>query len=201
MRVNLEHYLGVRKQLLRYWKTYGGWSALIASPYLHAALLITVLCVGFWSKQDWTGQAQSVLPNLLGFTLGGFAVFLSFGSDNFRSLIAGADGGVSKGKTSPYLNMSASFLHFVLVQGIALIWCIVGSAMFTFNHGQSGWIGASIDALIFIGNGLGYLLFIYAIFAGIAAALAIFRAARWYDEFATGERADKRIDGGDGTGQ
>lgn len=194
MSAKLKHYVGVKRQLLRYWRTYGGWKELISSPYLHVALLITLLCTGFWAVKDWTSQAQSVLPNLLGFTLGGFAVFLGFGDDKFRTLIAGSDAEENEGAYSPYLNMSASFLHFVLVQGIALIWSIVGGAMFTFHHEQDGWIGAVLNTIIFFGNGIGYLLFIYAIFAGIAAALAIFRAARWYDEFATDERAAKEKD-------
>lgn len=179
-----KQYAGVWKILSRYWFVYGGWAALRASPYVHWSLVVSVLCAGFWFERDWSGQALQVLPNLLGFTLGGFAVFLGFGDEKFRQLITGSkkdDNGADK--SSPYLNMSVTFLHFVLVQVAALLWAIIAAAMHSIYiplpESLSG-VGLVFRAC---GDGVGYWLFVYSILSAAAAAIAVFRTAWWFDSW------------------
>lgn len=81
-------YKGVLNIFGTYWRAYGGWIALLKSPYFHAALVLLALTFHTWTAEDWWEDVTSVLPNLLGFTLGGFAIFIGFGDERFRALLA-----------------------------------------------------------------------------------------------------------------
>jgi hypothetical protein len=66
----------------------------------------------------WWDTPVAVLPSLIGFTLGGYAILLAFGDEEFKSVFAGA---TTKNKDSPYVIVSATFMHFIVVQVIALL--------------------------------------------------------------------------------
>src|SRR5258708_7737968 len=60
-----------------YWAIYGGFKALAISPYFQIAVLLSLICLAFWSKNDKMEHvikgseiSIGVLPNLLGFTVG-----------------------------------------------------------------------------------------------------------------------------------
>jgi hypothetical protein len=138
------HYKGVADILKKYWTIYGGLPSLLCSPYVHFSVLITIFTFHYWYNYAWWTQAISVLPNLLGFTLGGFAVFLGFGSDKFKELISGQ---TASSGSSPYLSISVTFLHFVLVQLAALLWAIIAS---TVHFNPPTWLGCSANFFISI---------------------------------------------------
>jgi hypothetical protein len=102
----------------RYWRAYGGKKALIRSPYLWAALFITVLLYPEWSTAGWWHDVLTVMRNLLGFTLGGYAMWIAIGDDEFRLLISGEE---DDGKPSPYMEVNATFVHFIILQIISII--------------------------------------------------------------------------------
>jgi hypothetical protein len=184
--MNMWHqYEGVSKILKKYWSIYGGLPSLLCSPYVHFSILITVVTSHYWYNYSWWTQAISILPNLIGFTLGGFAVFLGFGSDKFKELIAGQTGSDS----SPYLSISVTFLHFVLIQLFALMWAIIASAV---HFTPPSWIGCFANYLLSllnpISDAFGYFFFIYSLTSAIAAALAVFRMASIFDSYVTSER-------------
>src|SRR5690554_7741499 len=95
-------YVGVRKLFARYWIAYGGFKSIVGSPYMHASLFITLISSGIWLKYDWVEIPISVLPNIIGFSLGGYAIWLALGDDKFRASISGKtkDGGRSEEHTS-----------------------------------------------------------------------------------------------------
>ena len=98
-----------------YWNTYGGWRALLSSPYLHVALFLLLLTNHQWISRDWWDQSLAILPNLLGFSLGGFAIFLGLGDEQFRAVLAEKD---EKESNSAYTLVSATFVHFILIQAL-----------------------------------------------------------------------------------
>ena len=130
---------------------------------------------------------MSVLPNLLGFTLGGFAVFLGFGDEKFKGIIAGRDEACPD-EHSPYIEVCSAFLHFVLVQVLALIAAIIAKSLaFDPIFLPQSVIGC-IQATRWVGDLLGYWLFLYGVSLAAAAAVAIFRVALWFDRFQTDTR-------------
>src|SRR5947207_403351 len=81
-------YKGVLSISRDYWASYGGWRALISSPYVHAALLMSVLGYGLSETRRWSELAFGILPNVLGFSVGGYAILMSFGGEKFLAVLA-----------------------------------------------------------------------------------------------------------------
>jgi hypothetical protein len=102
------------------WRITGGWRSTFRSGDFWITLGVTVLCFNFWRNDIWWDQVISVLPNLLGFTLGGFAIFLGFGSESFKTMLSDEDE-----LKSPYVSVSAAFLMFVAFQVLALLYALV----------------------------------------------------------------------------
>lgn len=175
-------YRGLFDVIIRYWKIYGGWNALLYSPFFHASIILLVISTNSWLNDSWWINVTSVISSLLGFTLGGFAIFLGFGDEKFKAAIAGKNDPAST-KHSPYLATSATFLHFIVIQILALLWALAAGAL----HFDLPWPAAAkvTIALGVIGDAVGYWLFLYGICLGAAAGIAIFRVSCWYDGFQT----------------
>ncbi len=171
---------------------YGGWRAFYTSIYLHISLILLALTGPLWLSLNnfWWNDVLSVLPNLLGFTLGGFAIFISFGNDDFKAFISGTDPD-ENGKKSPFMGVCATFLHFVLVQFLALFTAIVCKAVWAWSQFLPciPIIETFITPLRMIGWAFCYWLFLYGLMLIAAAALAIFRLATWYDDFQSSNRS------------
>lgn len=172
-------YRGVADIYLRYWAAYGGARALFRSPYLHIALALLALTWGAWSQPVWWDQVIDVLPNLLGFTLGGFAMFLGFGDEKFRALLAEPDEDAPD-EPSIYVSLCATFVHFIVVQVLALLFAVVAKSLwFCVSWPES--LRPMIAALNLAGGAVGYGLFLYAITSVLAATMHVFRIATWYE--------------------
>jgi hypothetical protein len=164
-----------------YWRSYGGSAALIRSPFLWAAVFITGLLYPKWSQPLWWNDVLSIMPNMLGFTLGGYAMWMAIGDDKFRTLISGER---PSGTPSPYMTVNALFVHFILLQITAILLALVAQAYdfplppdSVFRNALDG----SFYTLVSIGSFLSYFVFIYAILSALAATLALLRVSRWYD--------------------
>ena len=177
-------YNGVGRLIRRYWRIYGGWRAIFSSLYLHVSLVLLLVSFRLWSCPGWWEQVISVAPNLLGFTLGGFAIFLAIGDERFKATISGADPDEQKAH-SPYMALCATFLHFVLIQFLALVAALVGKATYFQLPALPDYLGRLLEIMTFAGWMFSYWLFLYAVTLIAAAALATFRLATWYEQYQT----------------
>jgi len=169
----------------RYWKSYGGLKELARSPFLHAAVLLTALTASSWSSSAWSAVALSVLPNLLGFGVSGYAIWIGWGDPEFRRRLAKLEMGPG---VSAYAQVSATFAHFALIQVLALLWALMFSSL-DYAVAPSSAIGATLQLLglrydLFascrsVGAAVGFFLFVYAILVAFEATLALFRLATW----------------------
>ncbi len=167
-----------------YWEAYGGWKALRSSIYLKIALFITFICFQAWLSNKWMDDAITALPSLLGFSLGGYAVWLSIGDERLKKILF-----ANKDNTKPsaYMKVNAAFVHFIFLQIICLMYMYLlkynsTGAILTFF--EKGWIFKNEfylfkDIIINLFNALGFFLFVYSILSMLAAVFAIFRIARW----------------------
>jgi hypothetical protein len=160
------------------WRIVGGWPVILRSGHFWAAFLVWLICYPAWTEPEWWKDSISVLPSLLGFTLGGFAIFLGFGSDSFKEMIS-----AENEEKAQYLSVSAAFLMFVGIQTVGLIWAIACAATW---YPTPQWL-LPVQPLLHTGRffmwGIGYFLFIYGIALSFHAALRIFRLSRWYNSF------------------
>lgn len=174
-------YSGLREIADRYWTAYGGIGALIRSPYLHLALLVLAITAHYWIKSPWWLQPLSIIPNLLGFSLGGLAMLLSFGNAEFQKFISEKD---DDSDTSPtaFIEVSASFVHFMLLQLASLVVATIFNAL-DFYLPWPHQLRVFIDSLYLFFSAAGYLLFLYSITAMVAAVFAVFRMTSWFEMF------------------
>lgn len=164
--------------LKEYWVQYGGFKSLIGSPYLHVSVIITLLTYGYWTNNDWWGQSLLILPSLLGFTLVGFAIFLGFGSDDFRSLMSKKING-----TSPYLDVVSSYTHFVVTQLLAIVSAVVMQGASYVNPFS---IPDKYNSVLQVVSGFfGYGLMVYSLILSIAVCMSIFDVASIYADYNT----------------
>lgn len=172
--------MNTRQVLAFAWRSSGGFTALLRSFDFWLAAVVCALCAPLWLSQTWPDLVISVLPNLLGFTLGGFAIFLGFGSDEFKGAIAGSDE-----SSSVYLSVSAAFINFVAFQLAALIWALVAKALFLAPPGLLAPFASAIKLGSYAGGAVGYFLFAYSLALAFRAAVRIFRLSRWYNLYLT----------------
>ena len=186
----LSQYAGVRKMILRYWDAYGGISAITSSPYLHAALLLTILMSNTWVMPNWWDTVISIMPNLTGFTLGGFAIIVTFGNDEFKQLIYTID---ETDEHSFVASIGSTFVHFVMLQVLALILALgAKSTYFVINEECNlctllEKIDVHLLQLMYAARYfvwfISYCIFMYALTTTIAATLAIYRLIYNYQTY------------------
>lgn len=169
--------------IIRYWHVYGGHKALLKSTYLWLAVILTILLYPQWSKPGWWNDVLSIMPSMLGFSLGGYAMWMAIGDDDFRKLISGED---EDGKPSPYMEVNSAFVHFIILQLLAIIFALFAKAYF-FSLQKDNFIFHFLGEFWFYniclsGYFLSYFAFIYALLSALAATLALFRVSSWYDE-------------------
>lgn len=174
-------YSGLKEITARYWEAYGGANALVRSPYLHIAFAILIVTAHFWLTSSWWEQPLSVIPNLLGFSLGGLAMLLSFGNVEFQKFISEKDDDSDSNPTA-FIEVAASFVHFMLLQLASLLLAVVFNAL-NFYVPWPLYVRPAIDILTATFSGIGYLLFLYSITAMIAAVFAVFRMTSWFERF------------------
>lgn len=176
-------YSGALNIFRTYWHAYGGCGALIRSPYLHVAIVLLLLAFNTWMNAEWWDDVISVLPNLLGFTLGGFAIFIGFGDEKFRELLADPDTD-KEGQYQPtiYVSLCATFVHFILIQFIALIYAILAKSMWFYVEWPHP-IMEILPCLRIFAWAIGYGLFLYALTSVMAATMHVLRIAQMYEQF------------------
>jgi len=168
-----------RKRLASYFRAYGGWSAIFGSPLFWAAAIITSLNYSQWAESKWIETTETLVPSLLGFSLGTYAILFSLINSRLKSALRN----VPSGHGPSWLEViNATFFHFIFVQVISLTWAFAfqGSVLFdAFNVIDDFFPRAASIFLVLraIGSFIGYLLLIYSFLLTIAAALVIYRLA------------------------
>jgi len=100
---------------------------------------------------------MDILPGLLGFSIGAFAVILVFSNDRMVEVIA-----EEGSQESMLMRTSAMFVHFILTQVVALL----------------AALACKIYAPL---AGIGFFLLIYALLLAIATCFALFNLAQVYN--------------------
>ena len=141
----------------RYWTAYGGLRQLFTSPVFYISILITFFLFPIWNfEEKWWEMVLSIMPNVLGFSLGGYAMWMAIGDDNFRELISGIENEIEE--TSPYMNVSAKFAHFIVVQILSIIAALFNKSYFIMTESSDMYFPTNI-CISFIINMFGFYLF------------------------------------------
>lgn len=169
------------------WIYYGGLSAIAKSPFVYFSLIFTLISYNIWSHENWWNLVLEILPSLLGFTLGGYAILVAFGDEKFMNLISGT----KNATRSPYLGLSSNFVIFILFQILAILIALISKALYVplpsllykFLNTLSINPNKFVEIIRLLFWGFGYLLFIYSLSQTFAATLQIFRLTKWKDKY------------------
>ena len=161
--------------------SYGGLRNVLKSPYAHLALLLAAITFPIWTAPGWWDLPLGILPNLIGFTLSGYAVMMTFGNERLRKEMSRP----VVGRPSAFMVINATFFHFLLLQIMAMLLAIVAkSRPFSSLLGVSALGGVTHLVRYAVTLSLwafGYVLFLYALTSALAATAAIFRVGRWFE--------------------
>lgn len=171
-------YVALRDAFKRYWRDYGGLISISTSPQFHISILVTALTYNIWVVPRWVELSTSIIPNLLGFSIGTYALFFSLLSENMRSGLQY----LKDNRGTSYLDqLNSLFFHMIVVQLVALVYAIgFKSTLITDILGLV--YGADVSECIvlyprLIGSVIGCVLMIYSVLNVLGAALAIYRIA------------------------
>jgi hypothetical protein len=167
----------------RYFEAYGGLNALVKSKYFWTAVLIAGACSRYFTTPRWWELSIAIVPGLVGFSIAGIAIFISLGSDQLRSRIAGKMPGDNT--ESPFMAFMAMFTHFIVVQLIALVCAVIAKAFYDAREittNPLAGLASDLKAPFWL---LGGFCFIYAIVLCVALAIEIYRLASMIDAFQT----------------
>lgn len=164
-----------------YWTVYGGWDALISSAYLKMAAIITALCFPLWSQPEWWADVLSISPSLLGLSLGAFAIMLAFATEDFRELSAGEAGDGH----SPWMEMNAAFVHFIVIQFIGVIVALIAKGRPFSSFGITFQSQVVVTTIFW---GFGFFIFAYGLTLVLAATFSVFDLSRAFDAHVSAKR-------------
>jgi hypothetical protein len=152
---------GTCDELTGYWKVYGGFRAIFRSIFGFISILLTILGWPIWICGGWIDPAFNILPSLMGLSIGAMAIILALPSTVLFKALS------EKGRDdSYYMDISAKFVHFILIQVIALLFAIF-SKFYDYK-------------IIYL---FGFLFFIYAILIAIPISLSLFGLSQMYNKF------------------
>lgn len=166
-------------RIKRYLSAYGGWEAIFRSPLFLISLALTAIGYANWLNDQWSSVSQALIPNLLGFSLGTYAILFSLMTSRLKRALKA----VRNDRGTSYLDeINATFFHFIFIQVTALLWAFVyrGTALRDLlQEAATRWDGATdlFGVLYATGGFIGHLLLIYSIALIIGAALAVYRLA------------------------
>ena len=163
----------------RYLRSYGRFRGIASSPFFGIAIIISVLNYSQWIQPAWIEKVEALIPSLLGFSLGTYAILFSIMGGRLKSALRQVNSphGVS------YLEaINATFFHFIFVQVLALIWAFLFQGTWLFDIVQCfksmrPWIEEAFFIVSRAGSFVGCFLLVYSILLMIAAALAVYRLA------------------------
>ena len=153
-----------------YWENYGGFKAIVSSPYFMISLLLTILVVVFGESKGWYEHTLNILPDILGFSIGSFAILISLGDNKFRKKLSAEKDGQ---KSTPFMIINSSFVHFIFIQIVAILFALISQILV-------------LENIIFFF--IGMFLLIYAVLLTLAATLVILKFSLWYQDFLNSEK-------------
>lgn len=167
------------RTIRRYFFAYGGWRAVFGSPFFVTALAMSAISYSLWLDQKWPSTAQSLLPNLLGFSLGTYSIVFSLITSRVKRAMRSA---LNQRGVSRLEEVNATFFHFIFVQVIALVWAFIYSGTAATDLVRSiapycSFASSFLKISRIMGSFIGYVLLLYSFLLIIGAAQAVYRLA------------------------
>lgn len=170
-----EVYKSLCRRLSGVYKSYGGYTELLRSPFFHVAVVLGAL-ISCFEVEGWRAYSVSISPSLLGFTLAAYTVFISTVPGKvLRAMVAAK----SEDGYSYFSKINSAFFHFIFIQCLALLYALSSgfwsqfSIPLLFGDSEllhlSNWLGYRALNLI------GWISSIYAVTLVLAILIWVYR--------------------------
>lgn len=160
----------LKRNLDDYRDYFGPFKDIIYTPYCHFSLILSLAISTYRpDNASWADTALKVFPSLLGFSMGGYAVIITFGDEKFRKFLAK----YCTGDNQPFLfSINGVFIHLIACQtlSIFLAWVI------DFICVESLFINIFVNAF-----------FIYSLMLCILISFEIKTISVWYKKYIDNE--------------
>lgn len=178
-------------KLALYWGHYGGLPDFVSSPFTLVSLALTAMLSPLWWGGGWWEDVQTIVPSLLGFSLGGFAMYLAFTHERFLDLTTIKNQEKPPEAPTPYVCFANTFMHFIMVQLGALALALVAESFSKLGV----WPGEAMAQLNFVAQKafwfLGFFLFILSLATALAATLGIYDIVHLLDDIHRNDRENR----------
>lgn len=162
-KLHRDQFLGVKKVISAYWGLYGGWRHAITSPFFLIALIVHIVLFDSWTNSPWYEGAISILPSILGFVVAAYAILTAVTSPVTRFALSKYGD-----KGSPFMNLSTSFVHIIVVISSAILFALAAKAF----HDES------LSAVFVAWSSIAHLLFLYSICLIVGVGLSVFNITK-----------------------
>ena len=133
---------------------------MVTSPYAVLSVVVgSLLYVCSAATYDPAATTISIVPNILGFTVGAMAIMLAFSSGEFFTFLT--EGGHER---SLFMKTIANFVHFILVHVSSLLVALL-------------FLAHPAGAIKFVSS----ILLTYAILTTLSAAIHLFQMATLFN--------------------
>ena len=163
----------------KYFLSYGGWRAVSTSPFLHMAVLISIINYQEWINGNWYKDVISTLPNIIGISISIYSIMFSLMNDRLKESLLKTN---NHNQINNYEMVSTTFFHFILMQVLSLLSAIAYKSELIWHVIrllQKCSIDLNCIFILFSGitSFFGYTLYLYSLTLIIAAAISIHRLA------------------------
>lgn len=171
------------KHFRKYFRHYGGWRAVFCSPFFAFSIFCSFVSYGNWGNVKWVELTYQVIPNMLGFSLGTYALLFSLMGNSVKNALKS----IRNNNNVLYIDeLNATFLHFIFMQILAFFWAYLYSQSvisdvngFLLHRFRCVW--DFMPFLRVLGSAIGIAILTYAISLSVASSLAVYRIARISD--------------------
>jgi hypothetical protein len=167
------------KRLKRYFDAYGGWRAIWGSPLFHLSVIVGFSAHAYWVSAKWVDLTFSLIPSLLGFSLGTYAILFSLITNRMRKALRA----VKNSRGISYLEeINATFFHFIFMQTAILFYAFLfGGLKIDGFSSYVAKVAPIYEILVWpvcsILSAVGMILLVYAVSLVVGAALTVYRLA------------------------
>jgi len=160
----LKLFESLKKDVKLYFEIYGGKKALLYNSNVVIAFFLSLISYNLYTK-DWYDLPIGMIPDVLGFTLGGYAILLSFGGEKFTRVLTIRIPGEKR--PTPFMEFNGAFVHFIVVQVITLIYALVSKSFGTNS---------------FLFSMFGVFLLYYTLLTALSAVFAIMNLSKGLED-------------------
>lgn len=167
------------KRLKRYFDAYGGWRAIWGSPLFLLSVFVGFAAHSYWVSPKWVDLTFSLIPSLLGFSLGTYAILFSLITNRMRKALRA----VKNSRGISYLEeINATFFHFIFMQTAIIFYAILfGGLKVDFFSRYIAKVAPAYEMLVWpicsLLSAFGMILLVYAVSLVVGAALTVYRLA------------------------